>query len=296
MMKLKTNIFTKKNIAFKIFIVFLCVVTVSSWLITYDNFQLDTEYIDIRSKKLPKELEGFRIAHISDYHNRKNPSFDEKIFHSLEEAKPDIIVLTGDLVDKSHTDVDVALSFASRLLSVAPVYYVLGNHEANICRTQTVLFEDMIKALDLMGIVIMRNNHEKIYVSDDVSFNLFGLDEPYFYSDAREVKTRTIEFCKSFEIDKKEYNVLLAHHPEQLNVYADYNFDLVFSGHAHAGQFRIFKQGIFAPDQGLLPKYTSGLYEMGNTKLILSRGLGNSVFPFRIFNQSHLIVTEFKIN
>lgn len=295
-MKFRKSIFKRKNLPLTLFVAFLCVITGFSWFVTYDNFQLDTEYIYVQTDKLSKEFNGFRIAHVSDYHNRNNPSFDEKIFQSLEEAKPDIIVLTGDLVDKSHTDVDVALSFASRLLSVAPVYYVLGNHEANICRTQNVLFEDMIKALDLMGIVIMRNEYEKIHVSEGVSFNLFGLDEPYFYSDARKVDTRTIEFCKSFEIDKKEYNVLLAHHPEQLKVYSDFGFDIVFSGHAHAGQFRFFNQGVFAPDQGLLPKYTSGLYEMGNTKLILSRGLGNSVFPFRIFNQSHLIVTEFKIN
>lgn len=295
-MKFRKSIFKRKNLPLTLFVAFLCVITGFSWFVTYDNFQLDTEYIYIQTDKLSKEFNGFRIAHVSDYHNRNNPSFDEKIFQSLEEAKPDIIVLTGDLVDKSHTDVDVALSFASRLLSVAPVYYVLGNHEANIWCSDNILMDDMLKTLQLMGVVLLRNSHTEIAISDDVSFNLFGLDEPYFYTDARGVESVTTDFCENFEINDDEYNVLLAHHPERLKVYAEYNFDLVFSGHAHAGQFRIFNQGIFAPDQGLLPEYTSGLYEKGNTKLILSRGLGNSVFPFRIFNQSHLIVTEFKIN
>lgn len=295
MNKLKEFLFKKRNLSRKSVIILLVISVLCASYITYDNFQLDTEYIEIETDKLSKSFDGFKIAHVSDFHNRENEDFDKKIIASLEEANPNIIVVTGDLVDRTRTNVKVALAFAAKLVTIAPVYYVMGNHEATVQDNYNILFNDMLKKLEAMGVTLLRNEQTKILLPDGANFNIYGLDEQYFYCGPDDIADVTAQFCDDFVIKEDEFNILLAHHPEQLPVYSDYDFDLVFSGHAHAGQFRIFGQGILAPDQGFFPEYTSGLYEMGETKLILSRGLGNSIFPFRLFNQSHLIITELKV-
>lgn len=293
--KIKAILFKKRKLTLKSLVFLIVIFIVSASLIVYDNFQLDTEYIKIESEKLSDEFDGYRIAHISDYHNRKNELFDKKIIDSLNESQPDIIVITGDLIDTSKPDVDVAVSFTEKLLCVAPVYYIMGNHESNIYFRDKSLFEDMLDELEKLGVVILKNDYTRVFVSDKSSYNLYGLDEPYFHCGAGAVAGATDKLCKEFTLNDSEFNVLLAHHPEQLPIYSKYGFDLVLSGHAHAGQFRVFNQGVYAPDQGFLPKYTGGLYELGKTRLVLSRGLGNSVFPFRVFNQAHMIVVEIKV-
>ena len=109
-----------------------------------------------------------------------------------------------------------------------------------------------------------------------------------------EVGEATDSLCASFNVDKSKFNVLLAHHPEQLEIYSEYNFDLVFSGHAHGGQVRLINIALIAPDQGLFPEFTDGEYKSGDSTLIVSRGIGNSVIPLRIFCRPHLIYLEIK--
>jgi hypothetical protein len=93
------------------------------------------------------------------------------------------------------------------------------------------------------------------------------------------------------------FQILLSHRPEMLSLYSEYGFDLVFSGHAHGGQFRIpFVGGLVAPNQGLLPKYTAGKHEAGDTAMIVNRGLGNSLFPFRIFNRPEIVEVTLFVN
>lgn len=97
-----------------------------------------------------------------------------------------------------------------------------------------------------------------------------------------------LEELKLGQNDK--YNILISHRPELIKLYSKYEYDLVFSGHAHGGQFRIpFIGGIYAPMQGLFPKYTSGVIEEGKTKLVVSRGLGNTTIPIRVFNQPEVV-------
>ena len=89
------------------------------------------------------------------------------------------------------------------------------------------------------------------------------------------------------------YTILLSHRPELFEVYAENNIDLIFSGHAHGGQFRIpFVGGLIAPNQGLFPKYDAGIYEEGNTTMVVSRGIGNSIVPFRINNRPEIVLVE----
>lgn len=257
----------------------------------WGNVTLCVEEFVIETDKLKIE-EGYKIAHISDYHNTHNKNINKELLASLTDEKPDVIFLTGDLVDYRKTDIEKSLDFISEIIEIAPVYYVTGNHECNISIDSQSTFDNLMNDLKALGVVVLRNDNEVVILPDNETINVFGIDDPYFHcSSSSEVKDATDSLCSKLDVDKNEFNILLAHHPEQLETYSEYGFDLVYSGHAHGGQGRLFGVGLIAPDQGLFPKYTSGLYEENNTTLVVSRGIGNSSAPVRIFDRSHLIYT-----
>lgn len=276
----------------------LCVVltlfVAFSVVTVWGNVTLSVEKIDIETEKLNINSD-FKIAHISDYHNTKNIFLNEAVLSSLKDEKPDIIVLTGDLVDCRKTDIEKGLDFVSKIIKIAPVYYVTGNHECNISIDSQSAFDNMIEDLKASGVEVLRGESSVVALPNNDKINIFGIDDPYFHCEyASQVAETTDELCSSLTVNKNEFNILLAHHPEQLDIYSQYGFDLVYSGHAHGGQGRLFGIGLIAPDQGLFPKYTSGLYEENETKLIVSRGIGNSIAPVRIFDRPHLIYTVIK--
>ena len=289
----KIKYFLKNNP--KIFKRALCVILtlfiVFSIITVWGNLTLSVEKINIETEKLNIE-NGYKIAHISDYHNTHSNFLNEAVLSSLKEEKPDIIVLTGDLVDCRKTDIEKGIDFVSKIIEIAPVYYVTGNHECNISIDNQSAFDDMITDLESFGVKVLRGEASEIILPNKEKINVFGIDDPYFHcGSASEIKYATDSLCSFLEVNKKEFNILLAHHPEQIEIYSQYGFDLVYSGHAHGGQGRLFGLGFIAPDQGFFPKYTSGLYKENATTLIVSRGIGNSIAPVRIFDRSHLIYT-----
>ncbi len=293
MSKIKSFLLKKRKLPHKFLILFIVICFCFSCFLVYDNFSLDVEKIKIEDTKA-ENLKGLKIAHVSDYHNRKSEITNKAIFKALDEENPDLIFITGDLIDKSKTDIDTSLSFVSKLCEYTSVYYVTGNHECNVSIEDQKTFDDMIRSLQNMGVFVLRQSTESVTLPNGSKVNVHGIDDPYFHcSYSYEIDGVSAALCDGFKINKNEYNILLAHHPEQLPVYAEYGFDLVFSGHAHGGQGRIFNQGLIAPDQGFFPVYTGGEYKEGNTTLILSRGIGNSVIPVRVFNKPHLIFVEF---
>ena len=125
--------------------------------------------------------------------------------------------------------------------------------------------------------------------------NLVGIDDPGFKAKQNEKVYRKIVEAQIKEIQLEDFNILLAHRPQYIDVYSKFDFDLVLSGHAHGGQFRFpIIGGLFSPQQGIFPKYTTGEYILNKTKMIVSRGLGNSLFPLRLFNNPEVIVIDFK--
>lgn len=294
----KIKLFIKNNpkIIKRALCVMLTLFVAFSIVTVWGNITLSVEHIEIETDKLSEDLNAYKIAHISDYHNTKNNFLTDAVINSLNEEKPDIIVLTGDLVDCRKTDIEKGLDFVSKIIDIAPVYYVTGNHECNISIDSQSAFDNMISDLEALGVTVLRNEQTQIKLSSGDSLNIFGINDPYFHcGSSSEVTDATDSLCSLFEVDNNEFNILLAHHPEQLEIYSKYAFDLVYSGHAHGGQARLFGIGLIAPDQGIFPKYTSGLYEEEGTKLIVSRGIGNSIAPVRIFDRPHLIFTEIKI-
>ncbi len=248
-------------------------------LIWWGNVSVVTD--EFRIYGAPSSFSGFRIAHVSDLHNASFGEENSELLRLINEAEPDIIVITGDLIDSNRTDIGVAVSFADEASKLAPIYYVNGNHEAVIPRAE---YERLKTGLSAIGVTVLENSSVEITRGDD-KIRLIGINDPSFASDTepRELAAGDI------------YTVLLAHRPEYYDDYVSADVDLVFSGHAHGGQFRLpFIGGLIAPGQGFFPKYDSGLYESGNTHMIVSRGLGNSIIPVRINNRPELIIAELR--
>jgi predicted MPP superfamily phosphohydrolase len=251
-------------------------------LLLFCNFQnkhLETTYYTYKAEQLGADLEGYRIVQISDLHNVKFGKNNQKLVDRIRECEPDMIVLTGDLVDSNHTNVDRAVQFVDEIVKICPVYYVTGNHEYWL---DTSEYENLMDGLASAGVVILDDQVVEIS-RGDAKLRLVGLDD-------KSLADGTLEALLS---DEKELTVVLAHEPQYFARYAGTGVDLVLSGHAHGGQFRLpFVGGIVAPDQGFLPEYTAGEYYMNGTEMIVSRGLGNSVIPVRLFNYPEIVCVE----
>ncbi len=251
-------------------------------IILFCNFQnkhLETTHYTYAAEKLGVDLDGYRIVQISDLHNAKFGKNNQKLVDRIRECEPDMIVLTGDLVDSNHTNVDRAVQFVDEIVKICPVYYVTGNHEYWLEASE---YDELMSGLTRAGAVILDDQVVEIS-RGDAKFRLVGLDD-------KSLADGTLEALLS---DEKEFTVVLAHEPQYLARYAGIGVDLVLSGHAHGGQFRLpFVGGIVAPDQGFLPEYTAGEYYMNGTEMIVSRGLGNSVIPVRLFNYPEIVCVE----
>jgi len=238
--------------------------------------------------RLPNSFSGLRIAHVSDLHNAGFGRGNSKLLMKLKAEKPDIIVITGDLADSRRTDIDTAVGFAKEAMEIAPIYYVTGNHEARLKE-----YETLETGLTDAGVVVLR---DKIHIIERGSEEilLVGLDDPgftlksdWFNEKQAMVNTR----LKNLKAGRNAFTVLLSQRPELFETYVENNIDLVLSGHTHGGQIRLPVIGaVVVPDQGFFPKYDAGLFKSGNTNMIISRGLGNSLIPIRINCRPELVI------
>lgn len=276
----------------KKFIVLAAIVAILILLIiwiAYGNTDLEIYKYNVKSEDIPSEFDNFRIVQISDLHNAEFGENNEKLLLMLKQADADIIAITGDMIDSRNTDIDVAISFAQKAVNIAPVYYVNGNHESRVLGE----YEKLKQGLTDAGVNILENSSADITIGDE-AITLIGINDPTFRMD---IVDDTMEQNIAHQLvnvipDNDNYKVLLAHRPEYFDVYAG-KVDLVLSGHAHGGQFRIpFIGGLVAPGQGFFPEYYEGSHIKENTEMIVSRGIGNSIIPFRINNKPEIIVAE----
>ena len=271
-------------------IIAICLVVISVWIVQ-DNTKIELEEYNVISSKVPEPFVCFEIAQVSDLHNAEFGEGNSNLLALLSEVEPHLIVLTGDLIDSRHTDMDIALDFAGKAVQIAPVFYVSGNHEARVPE-----YEQLKTGLTDLGVTVLENQKVQI-TKDGESITLMGIQDPsfrtdYLFGDAESVSRQAIT---SLQNESDGFTVLLSHRPELFDLYVDTGMDLVFSGHAHGGQFRLpFVGGLVAPNQGFFPKYDAGQFIKENTTMIVSRGVGNSIIPFRINNPPEIVVVELK--
>ena len=257
--------------------------------IAWGNTALELNTYTVTSSRLPQSFDGYRIAHVSDLHNAEMGKGNEKLLAMLREVDPDMIAITGDIIDSRNTNVEIALQFAQEAVKIAPCYYVSGNHEARVNE-----YEELKTGLISAGVIILEDTQTEISIAGH-TITLIGVNDPSFQTDYLFGDSETVMSSKLAKLhtDGEVFTILLSHRPELFDTYTDYDVDLVLSGHAHGGQFRLpFVGGLVAPNQGLFPEYDAGLYTEVNTNMLVNRGVGNSILPFRFNNRPEVILIE----
>jgi len=259
----------------KLIILFLTIIGASSANIYFEVNYVKLKNIILKSKKLPKG-QKLKILHISDLHNKK-PSNNKSLLNRIRKLNPDIIALTGDIIDAKSISFDNAYSLLEELVKINKnTYFVSGNHEWRNRKKH-----DFISGLKKRNIRIINNTNELI-TKENFSINICGIDDPYSNHE---------DIYKAFyEIDDSNYTLLLSHSPDILFKKKILPCDLIICGHTHGGQVRFpFIGGIIAPGQGFFPKYDKGIYKLKkDTTLYINSGLGTSTFPIRFLNRSQI--------
>ncbi len=249
-------------------------------LLADSNVRLVTDRFRLGGERLPAPFEGFRIVHLSDLHTKSFGKNNERLFDAVRAEEPDIIVLTGDIIDKARAEAYVA-ELAAGLTAIAPVYYVSGNHEWG-----SGWAREVFTLLEAGGVTVLRNEYVTLQ-RGDASIVLAGVDDPNGLSDQKSPR-ELVEEIREREGDK--YILMLSHRNTELAMWARLGVDAVLSGHAHGGQWRLpFTDGLVAPGQGLFPTWTSGIYTDGGTSMLVSRGLGNARHLPRLFNNPEVV-------
>ena len=280
------RILTKKKTICILSGILLILIVWTAW----ENIALELNTYTMSSRGLPDAFDGYRIAQVSDLHNAEFGDGNQRLLDMLREAEPDMIAITGDLIDSRKTNIAVALAFAEEAVRIAPCYYVSGNHEARVPE-----YRELKAGLEAAGVTVLDDARVEIEISGK-SITIIGVNDPsfladYLTSDAAVMDRKLSELSS----EGSSFTILLSHRPELFDTYAAHEMDLVLTGHAHGGQFRLpLIGGLIAPNQGLFPKYDDGLYSEGNTNMIVSRGLGNSVIPFRFNNRPEVVLIELK--
>ena len=275
----------------------VCLAAGTICYMNWSNQALETTNYTIRSRRLPEAFHGFRITQVSDLQSQYFGPNQAHLLADVRKTRPDIIVITGDLVDRNHTDFMAAMKAISGCLKIAPVYYVNGNHELVLPERKILPFYEEMRT---MGVHVLFDCSETIEREGE-HITIMGLSEQSVFATKRVgwelgKSFQTALMCDNLRSMKEDvddsFSIMLVHEPQYLDEYAAAEPDLIFAGHAHGGQFRLPNgQGIFSPGQGPLPKITSGIHRSGESQMIVSRGLGNSVFPLRLNNRPELVTT-----
>lgn len=241
----------------------------------WQNEDIGISCYSYTSEKIGESLNGYKIVHVSDLHNKEFGKDSSRLISLISAQKPDMIIISGDLVDSRRTDIEAALTFASKAVEIAPTYYSTGNHEERFDDNTMAYW---LSSLEEIGVRVLENEAETVYVNNE-SFVIYGLKDGSEW-DVSDVFG-----------DTDKLKLMIAHKPHFIERYSTWNPDLVFSGHVHGGQIRIpFLGGLLSSERIFFPKYCEGVHKVNNTTLVISRGLGNSIIPIRINNRPELVV------
>ncbi len=243
-----------------------------------------TEHITISGEGKIDSL--VRFALVTDLHSCYYGKDQSQLIRMIDKEKPDAILLSGDIFDDRLGQKNARI-FIEGVADRYPCFYVTGNHEFWSKK------EDEVKEfLASKGVTVLEGNARNISINGN-DIDICGVDDPTYMTES-EWEERLDRADK--ESNSENYRILLSHRPEKVEVYEKYNFDLILCGHAHGGQWRIpfTKRGVAAPNQGLLPAYVDGLYDLDNgSEMIVSRGLARERMPYpRFFNHPEVVIID----
>ena len=237
----------------------------------------------ISKYEIPASIENdFKFIFISDIHNADI----EPILKTIQEHDAEAVLVGGDFIHDSDY-YEKGLEVLARSAKMKPTFVSLGNHERK--------FKGELLPLILKTGVTLLDNTATTFHGIHIGGLSSGYDWKEEQANTKTTPTPNLKWLSEFA-KLRGYKLLLSHHPEYFKPYISaLPIDLTLSGHAHGGQWRFFGRGVFAPGQGLFPKYTSGIYQGEHGKLLVGRGLGDShKFPPRIFNRTEVIIVTLK--
>ena len=249
------------------------------------NMTFKTTEYTVESPFLPNAFNNYRIAQISDLHDNVFGQDGSKLLEAIDDAEPNIVVLTGDIVSRRTQNTDAVIDELKPIAEKYPTYYIRGNHE--LYRDQSMEnAEEFYKDLDAIGIIRLENRTVTL-MHREATIRLVGLMEPlgcYEYSSPPKMDELLGEKGDG-------YTILLAHNPLPFQTYVDWGADLILSGHVHGGVIRLpFIGGLLSPERSFFPAYSKGVYQSGKQSMVVSTGMGGPRFPFRLFNDQELVV------
>lgn len=266
-----------------LFVMFAVVLAIGAMYIYKGTKTIDITTYQIESNKINNDI---KIALLTDLHSTEIDDGNKKLIQMVRDSNPDIICYSGDMINWTDTNYEVTLELTKELVKIAPVYYGLGNHEYYKYVEKNRDFMDMFAKA---GAIMLNNTYETLSINENIIDIGCICEAPEQYEKYKPDIVDRMELSEHFKL-------LLAHTPElYMGALNDKKIDLALSGHAHGGQIRIpYIGGVYAPDQGFLPKYTSGCHKINETTLIISRGLGDHTIIPRINNNPELVIIEIK--
>lgn len=277
----------KRRIKYKALWILAAVLLLCAGLALFFRWQqtgIQTEDISLSDARLPGAFDGLRIALVSDVHSAQFGPDNEALLEAVKGLKPDLIALTGDLVDRYHTDFSMVEPLAWGLVGIAPTYYVTGNHEWAF---GSAVVRELKQTLSDCGVTVLSNEYLTLE-REGQALVLAGIDDPNGFADQKTLAQLMTEIRSDLG---NPFVLLLAHRNNDYPLYARCGVDVTLCGHGHGGIVRLpFTDGLLSVDRTLFPDHTAGLYQLDYGQLVVSRGLGNSGPTFRLFNRPHLPV------
>lgn len=299
-----------KGICWLLLAAIACIViaAVAGWL-CWPNSVFTESFYTLYSYKVEKTVRAVLIA---DIHQVEFGQNNNVLLSRIGELEPDIILIAGDTINKDEPNIEYAISLCQRLMQIAPVYYGLGNHENEVLYGSDLNAEflqqkadalqngpedfmpivqdnTLLEGLKNAGVVVLQNEAVTVEINGN-KMEIGGIS-----TNLSSFWPHSGQFIQSFAgEDAEHFRILISHRPDPVMEYIpDYYADLVVSGHNHGGIVRIPGiGGLLSEDEGLFPKYDSGMIQSGNMTMVISRGLGgHGVIP-RIFNQPELVVLD----
>lgn len=281
-----------------IFGVLLMAVIMLLLLCKYYNNALQCEYYTIEDKQLPKGFQGTKIVMLADLHEHEFGEKNKKLLEKIRAQNPDYIMIAGDLLIKGEClRIEKVISFLEQLVTIGPVYYAPGNHEEYLERVcGKKVYGEYLEKLKEIGVTYLANQSVCLKKgTDQIRVTGLHLQKKYF---AKFYEPITFEIEHLEELigrRKEQYEVLIAHNPNYLPIYAKWGANLVLSGHVHGGVVILpWVGGVISTTFQLFPKYDFGMFEEGDTKMVLSRGLGVHTVRLRLFNRPEISVISLR--
>lgn len=270
------------------------ILVILAWIMLYDSNRFVVRHYSLRDRRIRKPVKAVVLA---DLHNKRYGKENERLLQAIDGIKPDMILIAGDILTaKPKASLDIAVDLLTKLAAKYPIYYGNGNHEHRLKlypETYGDMAERYEEELQKIGIRRLVNEYTD---PADYGIRIYGSEIDKLYYKRFGIKPMDPEYLRELlgQPSDEMYTILIAHNPDYFPKYADWGADLVLAGHVHGGMVRVpfWGKGVVSPNVRLFPKYDGGRFTLGNTTMLLSRGLGMHTIPVRLFNPGEILEVD----